>query len=79
MLSIEEAWHEHAIALDPVYGQWEVDGAFITDAARTLVLAVLDEAAEVEQYTCNVACDHGEECRTTRRAALRARIKALGG
>ena len=50
----------------------------LRSAIRAGFLAVLDEAADVEQYTCNVACDHGEECRTTRRAALRAKIKALG-
>lgn len=75
------------------YGVWNVDSVEGPRCKRALAAAtrnadktaraygqaVLQEAEVLEQYTCHVACDHGDECRTTRRAALRARIAALGG
>lgn len=73
--TIEEAY----AALNPKPGRHYYHGEFTSDAekARALALASVREAEALEQYTCHVACDHGEECRTTQRAALRARIEAL--
>ncbi len=45
---------------------------------RALAKVVAKEAEALSVYTCNVVCDHGEDCRQTRQAALRTEIDALG-
>jgi hypothetical protein len=80
MKTIEEAWA--ALEREKAECWHELHGAegrdHVASCARVLALATLEAATALEQYTCHVACDHGEECRTTRRAALRAQIEKLG-
>lgn len=83
LIKIEEAYElitEGAACISngpgchPYHESWEM----LHEGIRALGMAVLEESQVVEQYTCYVTCDHGEECRTTRRAALRDLIRAVG-